>query len=107
MSPVTKQIVGGFAVFIRNKDDAEFLLLPPSVLPPAAAAVVQMAGYPGPHTLPSVPSALYPPPATMMDSHHAHTHPRHHVHSHAQHLQQPHGHDMALWGSAMEVRLCV
>uniref|UniRef100_A0A3Q1CDP0 non-specific protein-tyrosine kinase n=1 Tax=Amphiprion ocellaris TaxID=80972 RepID=A0A3Q1CDP0_AMPOC len=43
----------------------------------------QMAGYPGPHTLPSVPSALYPPPATMMDTHHAHTHPRHHVHSHS------------------------
>ncbi|XP_054869538.1 focal adhesion kinase 1-like isoform X3 [Amphiprion ocellaris] len=64
----------------------------------------QMAGYPGPHTLPSVPSALYPPPATMMDTHHAHTHPRHHVHSHShvQHLPQPHGPDMALWGSAME-----
>ena len=65
-----------------------------------------MAGYPGPHTLPSVPSALYPPQAAMLDTHHAHTHPRHHVHthSHAQHLPQPHGHDMALWGSAMEVR---
>uniref|UniRef100_A0A8C4EJU3 Focal adhesion kinase 1 n=1 Tax=Dicentrarchus labrax TaxID=13489 RepID=A0A8C4EJU3_DICLA len=61
----------------------------------------QMAGYPGPHTLPSVPSALYPPQAAMLDTHHAHTHPRHHVHthSHAQHLPQPHGHDMALWGS--------
>uniref|UniRef100_A0A3Q3B6H8 Focal adhesion kinase 1 n=1 Tax=Kryptolebias marmoratus TaxID=37003 RepID=A0A3Q3B6H8_KRYMA len=35
----------------------------------------QMAGYPGPHTLPSVPSALYPPPAAMVDTHHAHTHP--------------------------------
>lgn len=68
-------------------------------------SLTQMAGYPGPHTLPSVPSALYPPQATMMDTHHAHTHPRHHVHthSHAQHLPQPHGHDMALWGSAMEV----
>ncbi|XP_049901929.1 focal adhesion kinase 1-like isoform X4 [Epinephelus moara] len=66
----------------------------------------QMAGYPGPHTLPSVPSALYPPQATMVDTHHAHTHPRHHVHthSHAQHLPHPHGHDMALWGSAMEDR---
>ncbi|XP_028327187.1 focal adhesion kinase 1-like isoform X4 [Gouania willdenowi] len=66
----------------------------------------QMAGYPGPHTLPSVPSALYPPPAAMMDTHHAHTHPRHHVHthSHAQHLPQTHGQDMALWGSAMEDR---
>ncbi|XP_028436395.1 focal adhesion kinase 1 isoform X1 [Perca flavescens] len=66
----------------------------------------QMAGYPGPHTLPSVPSALYPPPAAMLDTHHAHTHPRHHVHthSHAQHLPHPHGHDMALWGSAMEDR---
>ncbi|XP_031709435.1 focal adhesion kinase 1-like isoform X12 [Anarrhichthys ocellatus] len=64
----------------------------------------QMAGYPGPHTLPSVPSALYPPQAAMLDTHHAHTHPRHHVHthSHAQHLPHPHGHDMALWGSAME-----
>lgn len=64
-----------------------------------------MAGYPGPHTLPSVPSALYPPQATMLETHHAHTHPRHHVHthSHAQHLPQPHGHDMALWGSVMEV----
>ncbi|XP_045900103.1 focal adhesion kinase 1-like isoform X2 [Micropterus dolomieu] len=66
----------------------------------------QMAGYPGPHTLPSVPSALYPPQAAMLDTHHAHTHPRHHVHthSHAQLLPQPHGHDMALWGSAMEDR---
>ncbi|XP_067458143.1 focal adhesion kinase 1-like isoform X3 [Thunnus thynnus] len=66
----------------------------------------QMAGYPGPHTLPSVPSALYPPPAAMLDTHHAHTHPRHHVHthSHVQHLPQPHGQDMALWGSAMEDR---
>uniref|UniRef100_A0A1A8J4X9 Focal adhesion kinase 1 n=1 Tax=Nothobranchius kuhntae TaxID=321403 RepID=A0A1A8J4X9_NOTKU len=64
----------------------------------------QMAGYPGPHTLPSVPSALYPPPAPMVDTHHAHTHPRHHVHthSHTQHLPQPHGADMALWGSAVE-----
>ncbi|XP_024917506.1 focal adhesion kinase 1 isoform X1 [Cynoglossus semilaevis] len=62
----------------------------------------QMAGYPGPHTLPSVPSALYPPQAAMLDTHHAHTHPRHHVHTHAQHLPQPHGQDMALWGSAME-----
>uniref|UniRef100_A0A1A7XAH4 Focal adhesion kinase 1 n=1 Tax=Iconisemion striatum TaxID=60296 RepID=A0A1A7XAH4_9TELE len=64
----------------------------------------QMAGYPGPHTLPSVPSALYPPPAAMVDTHHAHTHPRHHVHthSHTQHLPQPHGADMALWGSAVE-----
>uniref|UniRef100_A0A3B5QD37 Focal adhesion kinase 1 n=1 Tax=Xiphophorus maculatus TaxID=8083 RepID=A0A3B5QD37_XIPMA len=64
----------------------------------------QMAAYPGPHTLPSVPSALYPPQATMVDTHHAHTHPRHHVHthSHAQLLPQPHGTDMALWGSAME-----
>uniref|UniRef100_A0A671VSI9 Focal adhesion kinase 1 n=1 Tax=Sparus aurata TaxID=8175 RepID=A0A671VSI9_SPAAU len=63
----------------------------------------QMAGYPGPHTLPSVPSALYPPQATMLETHHAHTHPRHHVHthSHAQHLPQPHGHDMALWGSCL------
>uniref|UniRef100_A0A4W6CCC2 Focal adhesion kinase 1 n=1 Tax=Lates calcarifer TaxID=8187 RepID=A0A4W6CCC2_LATCA len=61
----------------------------------------QMAGYPGPHTLPSVPSALYPPQAAMLDTHHAHTHPRHHVHthSHAQHLPQPHGQDMVLWGS--------
>ncbi|XP_053182305.1 focal adhesion kinase 1-like isoform X2 [Scomber japonicus] len=66
----------------------------------------QIAGYPGPHTLPSVPSALYPPPAAMLDTHHAHTHPRHHVHthSHVQHLPQPHGQDMALWGSAMEDR---
>ncbi|XP_034408929.1 focal adhesion kinase 1-like isoform X4 [Cyclopterus lumpus] len=66
----------------------------------------QMAGYPGPHTLPSVPSALYPPQAAMLDTHHAHTHPRQHVHthSHAQHLPHPHGHDMALWGSAMEDR---
>ncbi|XP_058502756.1 focal adhesion kinase 1-like isoform X13 [Solea solea] len=66
----------------------------------------QMAGYPGPHTLPSVPSALYPPQAAMLDTHHAHTHPRHHVHthSHAQLLPQPHGQDMALWASAMEDR---
>nr|XP_057941999.1 focal adhesion kinase 1-like isoform X12 [Doryrhamphus excisus] len=66
----------------------------------------QMAGYPGPHTLPSVPSALYPAPAAMLDTHHAHTHPRHHVHahSHVQHLPQPHGQDMAHWGSAMEDR---
>ncbi|XP_074510269.1 focal adhesion kinase 1-like isoform X6 [Sebastes fasciatus] len=64
----------------------------------------QMAGYPGPHTLPSVPSALYPPPAAMLDTHHAHTHPRHHVHTHAQHLPLPHAHDMALWGSAIEDR---
>ncbi|XP_032415169.1 focal adhesion kinase 1-like isoform X4 [Xiphophorus hellerii] len=66
----------------------------------------QMAAYPGPHTLPSVPSALYPPQAAMVDTHHAHTHPRHHVHthSHAQLLPQPHGTDMALWGSAMEDR---
>ncbi|KAG7235259.1 hypothetical protein INR49_002864 [Caranx melampygus] len=66
----------------------------------------QMAGYPGPHTLPSVPSALYPPQAAMLETHHAHTHPRHHVHthSHMQHLAQPHGQDMALWGSAMEDR---
>ncbi|XP_062255175.1 focal adhesion kinase 1-like isoform X2 [Platichthys flesus] len=66
----------------------------------------QMAGYPGPHTLPSVPSALYPPQAAMLDTHHAHTHPRHHVHthSHSQLLPQPHGQDMALWGSAMEDR---
>ncbi|XP_015831234.3 focal adhesion kinase 1 isoform X9 [Nothobranchius furzeri] len=66
----------------------------------------QMAGYPGPHTLPSVPSALYPPPAPMVDTHHAHTHPRHHIHthSHTQHLPQPHGADMALWGSAVEDR---
>ncbi|XP_055358864.1 focal adhesion kinase 1-like isoform X3 [Betta splendens] len=65
----------------------------------------QMAGYPGPHTLPSVPSALYPPQAAMLDTHHAHTHPRHHVHTHlhTQHLQ-PHGQDMALWGSVMEDR---
>ncbi|XP_019728496.1 focal adhesion kinase 1-like isoform X10 [Hippocampus comes] len=64
----------------------------------------QMAGYPGPHTLPSVPSALYPPQATMLETHHAHTHPRHHVHthSHVQHLPQAHGQDMAHWGSAME-----
>ncbi|XP_061531167.1 focal adhesion kinase 1-like isoform X10 [Phycodurus eques] len=74
----------------------------------------QMAGYPGPHTLPSVPSALYPPQAAMLETHHAHTHPRHHVHahSHVQHLPQPHGQDMAHWGSAMEDRaidtqLCV
>ncbi|XP_056262056.1 focal adhesion kinase 1-like isoform X6 [Pseudoliparis swirei] len=66
----------------------------------------QMAAYPGPHTLPSVPSALYPPQAAMLETHHAHTHPRHHVHthSHTQHLPHPHGHDMALWGSAMEDR---
>lgn len=63
-----------------------------------------MAAYPGPHTLPSVPSALYPPQAAMVDTHHAHTHPRHHVHSHSQLLPQPHGTDMALWGSAAEVR---
>ncbi|XP_047217663.1 focal adhesion kinase 1-like isoform X9 [Girardinichthys multiradiatus] len=64
----------------------------------------QMAAYPGPHTLPSVPSALYPPQAAMVDTHHAHTHPRHHVHthSHAQLLPQLHGTDMALWGSAVE-----
>uniref|UniRef100_A0A8C6WX95 Focal adhesion kinase 1 n=1 Tax=Neogobius melanostomus TaxID=47308 RepID=A0A8C6WX95_9GOBI len=63
----------------------------------------QMAGYPGPHTLPSVPSALFPPQA-LVDTHHAHTHPRHHVHghSHAQHHPLPHGPDMAGWGSAME-----
>uniref|UniRef100_A0A3Q3J1H4 Focal adhesion kinase 1 n=1 Tax=Monopterus albus TaxID=43700 RepID=A0A3Q3J1H4_MONAL len=63
----------------------------------------QMAAYPGPHTLPSVPSALYPPQAAMLDTHHAHTHPRHHVHTHlhTQHLPQP-GQDVALWGSAME-----
>ncbi|XP_056900923.1 focal adhesion kinase 1-like isoform X4 [Takifugu flavidus] len=62
----------------------------------------QMAGYPGPHTLPSVPSALYPPQPTMVDTHHAHTHPRHHVHahSHAQHLP----HEMALWGPGIEDR---
>ncbi|XP_060937743.1 focal adhesion kinase 1-like isoform X1 [Limanda limanda] len=64
----------------------------------------QMAGYPGPHTLPSVPSALYPPQAAMLDTHHAHTHPRHHAHTHSQLLPQPHGQDMALWGSAMEDR---
>ncbi|KAM4735815.1 focal adhesion kinase 1-like isoform 7-T7 [Anableps anableps] len=66
----------------------------------------QMAPYPGPHTLPSVPSALYPPQAAMVDTHHAHTHPRHHVHthSHTQLLPQPHGTDMALWGSAVEDR---
>ncbi|KAK5606775.1 putative serine/threonine protein phosphatase [Crenichthys baileyi] len=66
----------------------------------------QMAAYPGPHTLPSVPSALYPPQAAMVDTHHAHTHPRHHVHthSHAQLLPQLHGTDMALWGSAVEDR---
>ncbi|XP_016536710.1 focal adhesion kinase 1 isoform X8 [Poecilia formosa] len=64
----------------------------------------QMAAYPGPHTLPSVPSALYPPQAAMVDTHHAHTHPRHHVHthSHTQLLPQPHGTDMGLWGSVME-----
>nr|XP_061789253.1 focal adhesion kinase 1-like isoform X14 [Nerophis lumbriciformis] len=50
----------------------------------------QMAGYPGPHTLPSVPSALYPPQATMLETHHAHTHPRHH--------------DMAHWSSGIEDR---
>ncbi|XP_026226701.1 focal adhesion kinase 1-like isoform X7 [Anabas testudineus] len=72
---------------------------------PQHPAHYQMAGYPGPHTLPSVPSALYPPQAAMLDTHHAHTHPRHHVHthSHAQQLQ-PHGQDMALWGSMMEDR---
>ncbi|XP_014867517.1 PREDICTED: focal adhesion kinase 1 isoform X12 [Poecilia mexicana] len=66
----------------------------------------QMAAYPGPHTLPSVPSALYPPQAAMVDTHHAHTHPRHHVHthSHTQLLPQPHGTDMGLWGSVMEDR---
>uniref|UniRef100_A0A672Z6N6 Protein tyrosine kinase 2ab n=1 Tax=Sphaeramia orbicularis TaxID=375764 RepID=A0A672Z6N6_9TELE len=48
----------------------------------------QMAGYPGPHTLPSVPSALYPPQAAMLDTHHAHTHPRHHVHDRAVDMQQ-------------------
>ncbi|XP_023820294.1 focal adhesion kinase 1 isoform X20 [Oryzias latipes] len=66
----------------------------------------QMAGYPGPHTLPSVPSAMYPPQAALLDTHHAHTHPRHHVHthSHAQHLPQPYGADMALWSSALEDR---
>ncbi|XP_035986950.1 focal adhesion kinase 1 isoform X27 [Fundulus heteroclitus] len=66
----------------------------------------QMAAYPGPHTLPSVPSALYPPQAALVDTHHAHTHPRHHVHthSHTQLLPQPHGADMALWGSAVEDR---
>ncbi|XP_013873238.1 focal adhesion kinase 1 isoform X3 [Austrofundulus limnaeus] len=70
----------------------------------------QMAGYPGPHTLPSVPSALYPPPAAMVDTHHAHTHPRHHVHthSHAQQLPQPHGADMALWeDSEVDLQQCV
>ncbi|KAK7887223.1 hypothetical protein WMY93_026844 [Mugilogobius chulae] len=61
----------------------------------------QMAGYPGPHTLPSVPSALYPPQAAMVDTHHAHTHPRHHVHGHSHH-PLPHGQDMAVW--AMEDR---
>ncbi|XP_077454971.1 focal adhesion kinase 1-like isoform X1 [Stigmatopora argus] len=66
----------------------------------------QMAGYPGPHTLPSVPSALYPPQSTMLETHHAHTHPRHHVHahSHVQHLPQAHGQDMAHWSSGMEDR---
>lgn len=74
----------------------------------------QMAGYPGPHTLPSVPSALYPPQAAMVDTHHAHTHPRHHVHghSHAQHHPLPHGQDMVVWASALDDRavdmqLCV
>uniref|UniRef100_A0A3Q1JNL6 Focal adhesion kinase 1 n=1 Tax=Anabas testudineus TaxID=64144 RepID=A0A3Q1JNL6_ANATE len=64
---------------------------------PQHPAHYQMAGYPGPHTLPSVPSALYPPQAAMLDTHHAHTHPRHHVHthSHAQQLQ-PHGQDMCV-----------
>uniref|UniRef100_A0A3Q2DCF4 Focal adhesion kinase 1 n=1 Tax=Cyprinodon variegatus TaxID=28743 RepID=A0A3Q2DCF4_CYPVA len=64
----------------------------------------QMAAYPGPHTLPSVPSALYPPQAAMVDTHHAHTHPRHHVHthSHAQLLPQQHGLSMALGGSVVE-----
>ncbi|XP_030214218.1 focal adhesion kinase 1 isoform X2 [Gadus morhua] len=66
----------------------------------------QMSGYPGPHTLPSVPSALYPPPAALLDTHHAHTHPRHHVHSHGPHLGPhlgpAHGADMALWGSGLE-----
>uniref|UniRef100_A0A674PB33 Focal adhesion kinase 1 n=1 Tax=Takifugu rubripes TaxID=31033 RepID=A0A674PB33_TAKRU len=46
----------------------------------------QMAGYPGPHTLPSVPSALYPPQPTMVDTHH--------------HLP----HEMALWGPGIEDR---
>ncbi|XP_077576146.1 focal adhesion kinase 1-like isoform X1 [Stigmatopora nigra] len=66
----------------------------------------QMAGYPGPHTLPSVPSALYPPQSTMLETHHAHTHPRHHVHahSHVQHLPQAHGQDMGHWSSGMEDR---
>uniref|UniRef100_A0A3Q3B760 Focal adhesion kinase 1 n=1 Tax=Kryptolebias marmoratus TaxID=37003 RepID=A0A3Q3B760_KRYMA len=70
----------------------------------------QMAGYPGPHTLPSVPSALYPPPAAMVDTHHAHTHPRHHVHthSHTQHLPQPHGADMTVWeDSEVDMQQCV
>ncbi|XP_038153321.1 focal adhesion kinase 1-like isoform X3 [Cyprinodon tularosa] len=66
----------------------------------------QMAAYPGPHTLPSVPSALYPPQAAMVDTHHAHTHPRHHVHthSHTQLLPQQHGLSMALGGSVVEDR---
>ncbi|XP_072316701.1 focal adhesion kinase 1-like isoform X3 [Eucyclogobius newberryi] len=72
----------------------------------------QMAGYPGPHTLPSVPSALYPPQAAMVDTHHAHTHPRHHVHghSHAQLHPLPHGQDMAVWAmedSAVDMQPCV
>uniref|UniRef100_A0A7N6A8Z7 Focal adhesion kinase 1 n=1 Tax=Anabas testudineus TaxID=64144 RepID=A0A7N6A8Z7_ANATE len=37
---------------------------------PQHPAHYQMAGYPGPHTLPSVPSALYPPQAAMLDTHH-------------------------------------
>ncbi|KAM6967938.1 LOW QUALITY PROTEIN: focal adhesion kinase 1-like [Aplochiton taeniatus] len=63
----------------------------------------QMAAYPGPHTLPCAPSSLYPPPqATLLDPHHAHTHPRHHAHSqhHPQHQLQ----DTTLWGSAIEDR---
>uniref|UniRef100_A0A3B3C0Q3 Focal adhesion kinase 1 n=1 Tax=Oryzias melastigma TaxID=30732 RepID=A0A3B3C0Q3_ORYME len=35
----------------------------------------QVSRYPGPHTLPSVPSAMYPPQAALLDTHHAHTHP--------------------------------
>lgn len=72
----------------------------------ASLSLRQMAGYPGPHTLPSVPSALYPPQAAMVDTHHAHTHPRHHVHghSHAQHHPLPHGQDMVVWASALDVR---